>query len=90
MRLALALCLLTAPAYAEAPCAEHDKVAAMLESQYGEIPFATGTVMAGAAAEFYRNDTTGTWTLLVIRPDGLACIAAAGEAFAGLAPKPNI
>jgi hypothetical protein len=35
--------------------------------------------------EVYASDTTGTWTIIVTNPNGLACMVASGQAFETLA-----
>jgi hypothetical protein len=33
--------------------------------------------------EVYASEETGTWTILVTRPDGVACLIAAGQMWDG-------
>lgn len=77
--LALALC--TTPAYAQSQnCAERDVVAERLTSGYGEQQQSMG-LSQGTAVETWANTDTGSWSILVTRPDGVSCLVASGQNF---------
>jgi hypothetical protein len=38
-----------------------------------------GLHQSDAVMEIYASEETGTWTILVTRPDGQACLIAAGR-----------
>jgi len=90
-RLALAFALLAGPALAQqtaapnAPalsaCAPRDSIVAQLEKKYGETRRGAGLQNRGAVTEVFASAATGTWTIIVTRPDGVSCAVAAGEAW---------
>ena len=62
------------------PCGPFEDVRDVLRSGYGEGPRFQGlTADSSAILIVMLNDATGTWTLLLVRPDGSACIAGAGS-----------
>ena len=88
----LAIFLLTAcPAFAQgAPCAPAAQVESLLTEKYGEDRVITGR--AGEAGQFtvWANPATGTWTLALLRPDGMLCLTGSGDQFAAAEPvKPG-
>jgi hypothetical protein len=64
--------------HAAGPCYPRDVIHAQLAERYGERPMGIG-VTAGQLVELLVRPDGANWTILVIRPDGLACPAAAGE-----------
>lgn len=62
-------------------CAPRAAVVAQLERKYGETRRGAGLQNRGAVTEVFASATTGTWTIIVTRPDGLSCAVAAGEAW---------
>lgn len=50
----------------------------LLSRDYGERPAEQG-VAGGALVQLWRNAETGTWTILLVRPDGTVCALASGE-----------
>ena len=76
--LALASCT---PAFAQPgpPCAPARDLLPHLESQYGEIPVARGLSSRGSLTLLVRSPDGATWSLIVLLPDGRACLADSGE-----------
>jgi|SRR5215470_15782906 len=70
-------------ASAAGPCYPRDAIQAELAEHYGERPIGIG-VAAGRLVELLVRPDGASWTILVIRPDGLACPVAAGENWTGL------
>ena len=60
-------------------CAERDHILRQLRAKYEEAPVAIGLTSAGGIIELLTSDQGRTWTLIVTRPSGLACLFAAGE-----------
>jgi hypothetical protein len=60
------------------PCYPRDAIQAHLAERYGERPVGIGVATGQLVELLVRPDGT-SWTILVIRPDGLACPVAAGE-----------
>ena len=60
-------------------CAAYEAHAGYLARRYGEFPVFTGQIDDGLVVRVFANGRSGSWTLLVIRADGLACVQASGE-----------
>jgi hypothetical protein len=58
-----------------------------LERKYGETRRGAGLQNRGAVTEIFASEKTGTWTIIVTRPDGTSCAVAAGEAWLEEAAK---
>jgi predicted methyltransferase len=82
-RAATAAALLAATPAANAEetraCAERSRVVAKLEQKFGETLRSLGLHRDDAVVEVYSSDETGTWTILMTRPDGMSCLLAAGQ-----------
>jgi hypothetical protein len=59
-------------------CAKHDLMVGLLAKKYKENPIATGTVNQDRFMQLFVS-LKGTWTILMTKTDGEACIVAAGE-----------
>jgi len=82
MRIASAMILAAGVAQAQsAPFAPRDAVIAELGARYGETRRGAGWQNRGAVTEVFASAATGTWTIIVTRPDGVSCTVAAGEAW---------
>ena len=60
-------------------CAARGEVVAKLAQRFGETLRSVGLQRADGLVEVYASEKTGTWTILVTRPDGMSCLLAAGE-----------
>lgn len=77
-----ALILLTTTAFAQGRnCGPRDAVAARLAEGYGETRQSIGLGANNAVIEVWASDETGSWTITVTQPNGLACLVASGQAF---------
>ncbi len=72
------LCLLASPAFGA--CGPHAEVEALLAGQYHETPRVLGLTAQGALFELLASPD-GTWTVLIVNADGVACVAAVGDNF---------
>lgn len=83
--------ILSSPVFAQesAPCAPRESIVTQLESKYGETRRGAGLQNRGAVTEVFANLETGTWTILVTRPDGVSCAVAAGEAWTETSEVPT-
>jgi hypothetical protein len=83
LRAAIALALLAATPAANAEearaCAERTTVVQRLEERFGETLRSLGLHQGDAVVEIYSSEATGTWTILMTRPDGKTCLLAAGQ-----------
>lgn len=73
--------LLTATAGAQVTiCGDRDAIAGKLAADYSERQAALGLAADGRLVEVFASPT-GTWTLLLTRPDGQACVVIHGESW---------
>lgn len=82
VRTAVAAGLAYATPIAEAQtrtCADRTAVIERLAEKYGETLQSMGLHRNNGIVEVYASEQTGTWTILVTRPDGKACLLAAGQ-----------
>lgn len=63
---------------ARTPCGDRATVLRQLAAKYAEAPVSMGLTNTGAVLEVLTSDS-GTWTVLVTTPQGVACLMAAGE-----------
>lgn len=86
----LRACLLSlafaSPAIAQSQCGPREAVIAALTGQYGESVVSRGLIANAqgqtvAAMEVWVNAKTGSFTVLLTRPDGVACFAASGGSY---------
>ncbi len=63
------------------PCAERAKVIQRLAERYGETLQSLGLQENSTLLEVYASDATGTWTILITRPNGMACLVASGQSW---------
>lgn len=86
---AIALVILTglAARAQTAPCTALPDALAALSARYGEAPRVTGMTSAGTLMVITASEDGG-WSVLLVTPDGTACMAASGSAFEVIAPEP--
>ncbi len=77
--IALLACTPHAEAAESGACAARGEVVAKLEQRFGETLRSAGLQRKDGLVEVFASEKTGTWTILVTRPDGLSCLLAAGE-----------
>ncbi len=74
--------LLAAPASAQGQsCGPRERIVQLLHDKHGETRQAVGLQQNMQVMETYANSETGSWTIIVALPTGLACLVAAGEAW---------
>ena len=86
IRLATAACVaaffLAGTAAAQSMCGAHDRLVEMLTGpKYAESLMADLAQDDKSVVQVYSNPETQSWTILALRPGGMACIAAAGNGF---------
>ena len=83
VRAATAVALLAATPAADAEetraCAERSRVVQKLAEKFGETLRSLGLHRDDGVVEIYSSEETGTWTILMTRPDGMSCLLAAGQ-----------
>jgi hypothetical protein len=81
MRYLLLLIALATPAYAQGPnCAPLDAQLTHLRDNFGET-IRVDALMANGAVMVITASPSGSWSVLIVSPDRIACMVAAGEAF---------
>ncbi len=85
--LVILLIFLAAPVTAAPTCGNADTLGARLAQRYGETSQSLGLTATGALMMLAANPETGTWTALIIRPDGVGCVAASGTNWQGAPAK---
>lgn len=78
MALAVGLIAMTKSAQAQAMCGERSAVLGNLEKMYSETPVSMGLSGNGAVIEVLTSPS-GSFTIILTRPNGLSCVMAAGE-----------
>jgi hypothetical protein len=66
------------PAWA-AGCGLRDVLVEKLTETYAERLTATGLQNAQSMVEIWTSDKTGSFSILVTRPDGISCLVSAGN-----------
>ncbi|HKK35295.1 MAG TPA: hypothetical protein VJ994_03300 [Paracoccaceae bacterium] len=66
----------------DAVCGERAAVVKRLRDAYGETRRGYGLQRGASVIEVYASAETGSWTILVTTPDGVACLVAAGQSWA--------
>jgi len=75
----------TAPGVPGLPCAPTALMNEQLRGKYGEAVVSAG-VSQGGLVYVTANAETGTFTVLLQRPDGISCILVAGRGWASKEP----
>ena len=70
-------------------CAPPDKVHKRLITKYEESVFGAGVASNGKLVSVYVNDETGTFTIVVTNPGGLACMVIGGDGWRA-APEESV
>lgn len=76
--LAIALSLAATMTYAQDTCAPYRNLVNHLSEKYGEALKISGDAGGSSRVEWFANEHKGTWTAVVVRSNGIACIAASG------------
>lgn len=77
-----ALILATQQGFAQgAQCAPRAQVVQALAETYGESRRFIGLAGDRLVMETFASEDTGSWTILVTRPDGIACLVTSGEGY---------
>lgn len=85
--IAAAAMALAMPAYAQ--CGLRDAFVMALDEMRGEERRSIGITPDNKIMEFYANLETGSWTVLLITVDGIACIVGHGASYSEFGSAPN-
>lgn len=77
------------PAHAQVTCDAHDNVSDRLKAKFGENVVGRGLSSETALYEIWRSPDSGSWTVVLLKADGVACIMASGFAWTD-APTPPV
>jgi hypothetical protein len=88
IRFALLAALAVASPASARQCIGMNNMAAALKKEFGEQRRFEG-MSGGVIAELWVNDDSGTWTLFMVTPQGLACVVAAGTSAGWVNPAPQ-
>lgn len=72
----------------EAACGDRAMIVDRLARYYGESRQSLGLVGDRQVLELFASQETGSWTILLTAPDGIACLVAVGERFRRFDPVP--
>ncbi len=73
--------MIAAPAASQTACtAERAEMIKNLSGNYQESPVAIGLTRDGAVLEILASET-GSWTILITRPNGVSCMVTSGQAW---------
>lgn len=70
-------------ALAQNLCGQRVDIIDTLKKRYQEEPVSMGLAGNGGVVEVFAS-TKGSWTIIVTRPTGVACVVSAGEAWESL------
>ncbi len=87
IRFIAVLLTLAAPAQAQTACTGLPDALAALAARYAEAPRVSG-LMANGQLMIITASEAGGFTVLIVTPEGLACMVASGSAFEVRAREP--
>lgn len=79
----------TGPPAEAASCAMREQIVEKLTSSYHESLTATGLQNAEALVEIWSSPESGTFTILVTRPNGISCVVSTGEHWTTIKQTPT-
>ena len=81
MSLTFGLAANAPPGLANTACAAQEVIQDKLRSVYAETRIGRGLQSPVSLIEVWRSKDNGNWTIVMLRPDGTACIVASGFAW---------
>ncbi len=78
---------LAASAHAQMSCSTRANIVGMLKQRHDEALLGVGLIGDQAAFEIWRAKRSGSWTIIMSRPNNTACIVAAGKNWIDVAGK---
>ena len=69
------------PAYAQSACGGYDQIVEQIHNRYGETLQSGGMTSSGDMLQVFSNDQSGSWTIIITNPNGLACVVSVGDAY---------
>jgi len=77
----IAMLLCSGSVDAQTACAPREGFVQQLLGKYQEAPQAMGVSNTGFLMELFASEHTGSWTIMLTRPDGQTCIIYAGQGY---------
>ncbi|OHC74944.1 MAG: hypothetical protein A3G18_01310 [Rhodospirillales bacterium RIFCSPLOWO2_12_FULL_58_28] len=68
-------------------CGDRNKGIAELKNRFAEEPVSMGLSSGGEVIEVFKSDT-GTFSIIITRPDGVSCLLLSGENWEQLPVRP--
>jgi hypothetical protein len=62
-------------------CGGYDELRSLLDARFGEQPTSSGLSDDGRMMQVFASPAQGTWTIVSIGADGMACVLATGHAW---------
>jgi hypothetical protein len=69
-------------------CGERERIVDLLGSTYGEFRQSIGLAANNQVMEVFANVESGSWTITVTLPSGIACLIASGMAYEDIREAP--
>ncbi|WP_323763873.1 hypothetical protein [Marinovum sp.] len=76
------------PALAQTTCMPRDHMVDSLSSKFSESLAGGGLQTEQRLIEIWRSSDSGSFTIIMTRPDGISCVVAAGEYWHDVAAAP--
>lgn len=76
--------------HAQSRCQDRDALVRALENRYAERLAGAGLRDERAVFEVWTSDDSGTWTILLTRPDGTSCVMASGTNWRNALPSERL
>jgi len=73
------------PAAAQQQCGPRDALVDALKERYGEVRVVSALTTTNQVFEIYASPS-GSWSGVLVNPNGIACMAVAGENFDFITP----
>jgi hypothetical protein len=62
-------------------CGGYDELRSLLDARFGEHPTSSGLADDGRMMQVFASTEAGTWTMVSVNADGMACVLATGRAW---------
>lgn len=85
----LGIVALPPPSFAQTACAPRGDIVEKLKEKYGEDQRGMGLGGKEAVIELWSSEETGSWTIMMTRPNGVTCILGAGDSWMDAPPDPG-
>lgn len=76
----------TTPVQAQQQCDRYRNIRAHLQDTFKEYPVSRGMTDTASVYEIFASDE-GSWTAVIVRPNGMACLVGSGKAWEIVTPK---